>query len=317
MRNIKYLDILKQAALITWKDKFLWFFGFLVFLGSIGSNFDLGGNDESDKQQRLQFVGDFFEKNPDIFVSLGLLLIVFVVTLFLLRILAIASLIRSVNDLNLYRQLSLKIILKQSIPYLKRLLLLELLVSLSLIAVLATVAMPVLYLFSLNAGVLAYLAMTIAVVIVLPLVILAHYLIKYATFYVVLVDAGLKMALESAYVVFAKNIAESLAMSLSVVVAIFCLLASALLIGIFSAGIFGLLGFLAYLIFAKIGAIVVLCIGIVTCIAILGVLFSWFTSFMYTAWLLFFQQIAFEKNGEEKVLEELESVEEVPSPEAV
>jgi hypothetical protein len=313
MKKIPYLDILKSAFLITWKNRFLWFLGFLVFLGSITSNFNLNDNSVIEQGQDTAVVATFVQHNP----SASLILTVIMIALFLLRITAMAGIVKAINDINLYRQLSIVAILGEAKKYLGRLLLLELLIGVALAVVSLILAVPVIYLFALKAKLLAIGILILAIAIILPLLILAFYLYKYASLYIILANEKIKIALEMAYVVFAKNIKESLMLSLMVVAGNLLLVMAIFFLIIPLAIVFAPLGLLAYWIFAKIGAFVVLTIAISCYALLITVIISWYEAFLQAVWLFFFQQIAFEKDKEKKILEKLEVEGSVPNPEAV
>ena len=80
---------------------------------------------------------------------------------------------------------------------------------------------------------------------------------------------------------------------------------------------FASFGFLAYFIFAKVGAIVVLIIGIIFGIVILLIISSACATFIQVAWVLFFQEISLEKQKIKLMVEKIETEAEVPNPEIV
>lgn len=314
MKKIQYQDILKQALLLTWRNKFLWFFGFLTFLGSITSNADFLGDNTTNQTKMPTSVSSFIEQHPWIFFGLIVLLIIVAITLFLLRLIATAAIIKSADNIELYKQLSLKAIFIEAKLSLWKLFLLELIISLSLGLIIALLSFPITYLFFLKAKLFAFLMLATAILIVLPLLVLAYYLRKYAYFYIVLGNFNIKASLEMAYTKFTTNIKESLLMGvvtfatglLSIIIVPAIILTLALVLAPF--------GILAYFLSAKIGVIITLAIGIIFAIVILLTVFSWYSCFLQTAWLLFFQQISFEKIDEEKVPEK-KVEEKVPSPE--
>ena len=318
MKDIQYFDILKNAFLVTWKNKFLWFFGFLVFLGSFGSNLNMNnGSAIVEQGKKIKIISTLIQNNPNLFTALSFILVLIIIALFLLRIIAVAGIVKSVNNVNLYRQLSVVAILKEAKKYLWRLLLLEFLVGIVLVLVTLVLATPVLYLFALNAKLLASCALVAAIVIIVPLIILAYYLHRYASFYIILANEKLGMSLESAYAIFAKNIKESLVMGLLTIVTSFLSLAVIIFSFVFLAIVFAPLSLIAYLIFAETGAMVFLIIAILLCIIVFCAIFSLYESFLQAAWLLFFQQIALEKHKEKKISEKLEVEGKIPSPEVV
>lgn len=317
MKNIKYFDILKNASLITWKNKFLWFFGFLIMLGSISSNLNINNKGTSNSENEIKVIAAFVQNNPKLALLASLVLVVVVVVLFLLRIMASAGIVKSVNDINLYRQLSIISILKESKKYLGRLIGVEIIIGFSLVIVGFVLSVPVLYLFALKAKTLAILIMILAISIALPLIVLAYYLIKYASFYIILTNERIKVSIELAYTLFAKNMKEGFLMTAISIAVSLLLVAIIILIILPIAIIFAPLGFAAYLIFAKMGATLVFMVSAACYGLIVSVTISWYEAFLQTSWLLFFQQIAFEKHGEKKLAEEVKVEVKMPSPEVI
>lgn len=313
MKKIPYLDILKSALLVTWKNRFLWFLGFLVFLGSITSNFNLNDSNVTEQGKEVALVSTFIQHNPGV----SFVLTVIAILLFLLRIAAIAGIVKAISDINLYRQLSIVGILMEVKKYLGRLLLLELIIGISLALISLILAVPVVYLFALKAKLLAIGILILAIAIILPILVLAYYLHKYASLYVILANEKIKIALESAYVVFAKNIKEGLMMSLIVIVSNLLLITAIFFLIIPLAIVFAPFGILAFWIFAKTGALVVMTIAILCFALLITVIISWYETFLQATWLFFFQQIAFEKDKEKKIPEKLKVESAVPSPEVV
>ncbi len=317
MKNINYLEIIKQAFWMTWKNKFLWIFGFLIFLGSISPNTNLQGGRFGEESKKMQVMTDFAQAHPDIFIALSVFSVIALIAFFLLKIIATVAITKSADNIALYKQLSLWSIFLESKKFLRRLLFLELLVGLALGLIVAVMSVPIVYLFMLNPSTLAFIVLGIAIIILIPLLILAFYLRNYAYLYIILGDFKIKSAMESAYVLFAKNIKESLLFGLLNIGMEFLFLLSLLLALIVVVVVLAPLGFIAYFLFSNIGASTFLVIGIVALIAIVIALFSWYSAFLQTAWLLFFQQISFEKSREKKLTEKQELEGKVPNPEVV
>lgn len=316
-KNISYFDILKQAALLTWKNRFLWFFGFLIMLGSMGSNFNTGNNESTQQNLNMQFLPDMFKDSPALFIAVIIVVVVVGIILFLLRIVATAGIIKSVNDIKLYSQLSIGAILRESKKYLGRLLLLEILVGLVLAVIAVVLAVPVVYLFAIKVKFLAWAIMAVAIMIILPLIVLAYFLLKYASFLIVLVDEKIRMSLELAYAIFLKNIKESFLMGIFLIVTSLLLtmiLAAALFVAVV---VFAPFGLIAYWAFAKMGAIIVAIVAVLFLVVALTMIMSWYYAFLNAAWLLFFQQIAFQKQDDKNMLEEKEVEGKLPTPEVV
>lgn len=313
MKKIQYFDILKQAFFLTWENKFLWIFGFLVLLGSVSSNLDVYGKQSEQNSSAAAFI----QQHPGLFVTMGIFMVAIAIVFFLLKIMATVAIMKSANNIVLYKQLSIKAIFVEAKKYLWRMLLVKIAISISLLAVVMVVIVPVLYLFFLKANFFAYLSLALAILIIFPLVILAYFLQRFASLYVAIGNFEIRMALESAYGIFSENIKASLLMGLiTILLSLLLLLALPVLI-LLVALIVLIPGFLAYLIFAKIGAIVFLIIGALSVTVVLLTLLSGYAAFVQVVWLQFFQQIAFEKHKEKKVVENLEAEGSVSSPEAV
>lgn len=317
MKKINYLEILKRAFLLTWENKFLWFFGFFIFLGSFGSNLDVVFRGMGQKNQDPQFLLDFAQKNPNLFLAISAALFIFGIVIFLLKVVSVVALVKSASNIKLYSQIPSLKILVEAKKYLWKLVLLGLLIGCGIFVVATLLIIPIAYLFIIKAEMFAIMMAILAFVMLLPLLAMAIYLSKYAYFFVILGDFGIKDSLELAYVTLAKNIKESLVMgaiSLGFSMAIMIVLAS---IGIIILAIFVALGFLANLFFANAGMIAVAVVGGLTVIFFLVAVLSWCAAFIQTLWLLFFQEITFEKDREKKVTQKVEIDVEVANPEVI
>ncbi|NTW26851.1 MAG: hypothetical protein HGA36_00800 [Candidatus Moranbacteria bacterium] len=317
MEKQQYLDILRKAFFLTWENKFLWFFGFLIMLGSVSSSWDLNDKGSVGENETVQMLTTFAQNHVGLVATLGTTFFFIAIALFLLRIVATVAIIKSANDINLYKQMSVVAILKEARQYLWKLLALEMLIGITLLITFLLLATPVIYLFTLKAKTLAFLALFLALAITIPLLILSFYLNKYASFYIVLVNGKIRMALEAAYEIFAKNIKMSLVMGLVMIVTCLIMLIAVLFLGLMLAIVCLPIGFGAYLLFAKTGIVVLGIVVAVIFAATCTVVFSWYAAFLQTVWLMFFQQIAMMKNNEKKIQEEIEIEGEIPNPEIV
>ncbi|EKE19631.1 MAG: hypothetical protein ACD_8C00131G0001 [uncultured bacterium] len=317
MKKINYLEIIKRAFLLSWRNKFLWVFGFFIFLGSMGSNSDVIFRQLAidENNQNTQVFFDFAQKDPGLFMVIGLLLLIFGIMVFLLKIVSVTAVIKSANNIKLYSQLPLLKIFNESRKYLWKLLLLGILIGLSLFAIAILLIIPIFYLFIIKAQLFGFMMTFLAFVIFVPLVVLGVYLNKYAYLFLILGDFGIRTSLELAYVTLAKNIKESLIMGVISLGLGMLVMILTMVVGVFIFGLVGTLGFLANMLFAKIGMIVVGTIGGIFGGIVLVSLLSWYAVFMQTTWLLFFQEISFEKDKEKKkTMERVEAGMEVSDP---
>ena len=314
MKPIKYLELLKQSLIITWKNKVLWIFGFFSLLGT-SFNFKWTADDKNNNNAGESII-NFMQQHPGIFIGICIALVALCIIFVILKLIGNAAIIKSANNIAVYSQSTFPKIFSEAKKYVWPMFLLGFIVTISLAAIFFVMLVPILFLFLLKAYVLAVLILLVAIVIIIPLAIIAYFLQRFGYYYVVLGNMKTRMALESAYGIFRKNVRESLLMclvgiGLNMLVAM-VVLACLLIIAIVAAPF----GFLAYLIFLKAGAIAVVIIAGVIALIILVALLSWYASFMQTFWVLFFQQISLEKK-EKKTIEELEAEIKVPSPEVI
>jgi hypothetical protein len=317
MKKIQYLDILKRAFLMTWNNKFLWVFGLFVFLGSLNSNLNFNTGKVSETNEKFQSVVNFMQSNPRTSLALGLMFLLVAIVFFLMRFLGMAAIIKSANNISVYSQSKIRAVFSEAEKYLWRLLLLEIIVNLALLVVIIILVFPISYLFALKANTLAILSGIIAVVIFVPLLLIAYFLRRYAYFYIVLGDMKIRMSLELAYSLLRKNIRESLIMGCTTIAAAVVFLAAAFIFIAASVIMIVAIGLALYFLLTKIGAVIVFVAGGITGIILLLILFSWYSSFVQTIWVLFFQEISLEKQPEKKLEEKVDSAEKIPTPEAI
>ena len=314
MKQIAYLEIIKQAAQITWRNKFLWVFGLFVFLGSIIFVFSW----ESDpKSKQEEILSDFAQKNPDIFLAVILAITIIAVALFLLRLLGNASLIKSANNIAVYKQTSFKNIISETKKYIGRLFLLEIIIDLVLGIIMIVLITPVFYLYTVKALVFCIISAIVAVIIGVGLIITAYFLRRYAYFFIVLGNVKMVASLEMAYSLLKKNIKESLLMvCFSLAISMLILFCFFLLFIILFAILF-FLGLLASFLLAKSGLIAFVIVWVILVLVFFIILFSVYLAFLQTVWTFFFQEISLEKKDKTGLAEELEAAEKIPASEII
>jgi len=317
MKSINYFDILKKALLLTWNNKFLWVFGLIVSLGTFGSNPSMRNAENASTKEEFQFLANVMSSHQTLFMFVGGIVIFVMVVLFFLRIVATAAIIKSVGDINFYRQMGVVRIFHEARRYFWRILFFELLISFVFVCIVIILAIPTVYLFALNARLLGYFALAGMFFILVPLMILAFYIGRYGKMYIVLLDNEVKSSAEAAYFVFRKNIKESLKMGIiSFGLEVFLLIAviaSILLLVL----LFAPLAFASYLFSAQIGVTIIIALGSLVGITVILCLVSWYESFSQAAWVFFFQEVAFEKKEDQKKMEKVELEEGITIPEAV
>jgi len=291
VKKVPYLDIFKEGLLVTWKNKFLWFFGVIIVFASIVPNIN---NIFSQQNGKYFLFVAFFQKKQQLVSMLGLFFAIASLVFFFLKTLATISITKSLNNLELYRQLSISAITKDAMLYLLRVLLVDIISGFALLVLFFVIFLPVAYLFSIDAQMFAIAMGVLAIAIFLALIFVVFYLHKYATFYVVLVNKKIKAAFELASNLFLANVKEELSMipcyfagmMLFVFVAVLAVSFFGLIILFFiTLGGFDLSGTASFLV----GCYVALFASVVVFIL------SIYVIFLQSIWLLFFKHIATER----------------------
>jgi len=302
-KEIKYLQILKDSWRIIWNNKYLWWFGFFIALGSGGgfnsqlpmnNNGDWEEKTEAGREEILSFINSHFE-----WIATGLIILAAIaIALLVLRIISQAAIIKSVDDIEKGGGSNFSIGFKKGRKYFWKLLAIDLILGFFTLGILIVLFLPVVFLFHAKSYIAASLLLILAILIFIPLVILVSFLKKYAHFYLVLAKSGIGSSIENAYQVFRKNILSSLIMALLLlVIGVIAGIAMVMLI-LPLALVFIFMGLILYLLLAKIGIFIAAVLGVLILILIIFLLSSIVTSFYQTAWLLFFQEIAALKSKE-------------------
>lgn len=304
MQDINYFKLFKQALSLTWKNKFIWWLGFFMLLGSfsLNSNFEKEPTQQSLALQEKAF--NFLQTHLFLTISLAIILFCLLLFLFLLRIAAKAALIKALTNLEFYAKQSLKLNLKNGLEHLSGLFYLELLLGLTAIFLFLVLTVPVAFLFSFKATFFAFFATFLALLIFLPTMIAIYFIHTYAYFYKVLGNLPLFAAIENAYYLFKNNLKKSLSM-LFFFFLFNLLFMSALLLSIILIALLALvLGAIPILFLPKVVLITLAVLCALLLFVILVVVLSFWEACKQTAWFLFFQQIAplIKKNNEETIL---------------
>lgn len=301
MSEIQYLTILKKSFSVSWKNKFWWLFGFLIFLGAAVEKLNLY------KENFLinTGLGQYFNQGGKEAISMSLLLLVIILVFFyVLRILSSIALIRAINNPVLYKQLKYTAVFFEARNFLGRLAGLDCLLDFTGVVIFLALLTPIALLFSLKAVLLGTIVSFVAFLILAPLLILIFFLKKFSFMALVLADLKVREALEIAYEIFLKQLKQSLLMGLSVLTTGLGVLLLLILI---------VLPLTAVNLFVPIvlwpaGVVVFVGLGL---IFLISLVFSVYIVFVQVVWLNFFSGIAMQKSknsepGKEKVVEENE-----------
>jgi MFS family permease len=319
MKKVDYLEIIKKSWKITWKNKFLWWFGLFLALGG-GASFNFPGNSEWNNKigENEDKVASFINQHWQIIIVAIVLAVILGLALFVLSLISKAGLIKTLDKIEKNLSGNFKEGFREGKKYFWKILAVGLILGIFIFALLVVLSFPVIFLFYVKSVVLGILFAFLAVAIFIPLVILASFIGKYSIFYLVLSDLGIKASIENGYQVFKKNILASVIMALFFIpinIILFVMAAiSFLIVGL----IFLPIGIMLYLALAKIGVIVAVALGGFIFVIFLILVNSVFQVFYQTVWFLFFKEIAsvkMEEKVEENVVEIVEK--NIPTPEEV
>lgn len=291
-----------ESLKITWKNKRLWWLGFFVTLGSVGQGFSYTTDAEKNGSIQMEKVSDFIQANVGISIAIAGAALVIFLGLLALRIFSQAALIRTLADLPVFATMPVKSLLKEGRHFFWRILGIDILLVTALLLVLLALSMPVFFLASLKSNILAAMVAGVALLIFLPLAVMAYFVHILAYPYAVIADFGVRKSLEAAYLLWRSNMGKSIIVALILGLIGFAFLATVIMALILLAIPFAVAGALSYLMFAQSGLFAIIGIGIVVLLAALLGTQSVLAVFSQCVWVLFFKQRAMHKAPREDSL---------------
>ncbi|MCX6761525.1 MAG: hypothetical protein NTY33_01600 [Candidatus Moranbacteria bacterium] len=312
MPNIDYLKIFRDAWKITWKNRFLWWFGLFLLMPGISNPNYFSTSDKQSKESwqaaaEKVHLQDFISKHAALIATIiGILAILFLVFL-VLGFISRGALIKSTQKILKNEPAGFMSGFRDGKKYFWKLFSILFFSGLAVFACIIILAIPIIILFVAKAYIIGGILAFLAVLILIPLLILCKYLQVYASFYAVLADLRPWLAVENAYALFKKNILASIIMSLLFIplgiLSFLVLIAIALAVLI----VFGLIGLVLFFALKNTGAIIAIILGLLVFIPAAILFYSIFSAFSEVAWVLFFHVIATPKEKEkveEKISEE-------------
>jgi hypothetical protein len=311
-KEIPYVEILKQAARIIWRNKFLLWFGVLMALGSPGS-FNIGNSE--DWNGKGDAAKNFMETHWQLVLAVGLILFAVGIALFLISLIGKAGLVRSVSLIAQNKKMNFREGWKTGKRYMWNLFKLFLLIFSATIIIVLILAIPVIFLAVKGSWMSAVLVGLLAVAIFIPLAFVLALTNIFAEFYIVLSDLKVWSAVEAGYNLLLKNIKDSIVFSLLI-------LAVNIAAGIILLPVLGVVllvlvpsGMLFYYL-SKIVFGIFLVFAILLFVAFALFISSIFLTYKTTAWTLFFREIAkVESEEAAKIIEEESEKEIAAAPE--
>jgi hypothetical protein len=311
-KEIPYVEILKQAARIIWRNKFLLWFGVLMALGSPGS-FNIGNSE--DWNGKGDAAKNFMETHWQLVLAVGLILFAVGIALFLISLIGKAGLVRSVSLIAQNKKMNFREGWKTGKRYMWNLFKLFLLIFSATITIVLILAIPVIFLAVKGSWMSAVLVGLLAVAIFIPLAFVLALTNIFAEFYIVLSDLKVWSAVEAGYNLLLKNIKDSIVFSLLILavniaagIILLPVLGVALLVLVPSGMLFYYLSKIVFGIF--------LVFAILLFVAFALFISSIFLTYKTTAWTLFFREIAkVESEEAAKIIEEESEKEIAAAPE--
>ena len=296
--SIDYITLIKEAFSLVWHHRFLWWFGLLIALGGIDTwqfSYDTSHQTTSPNelnQWGLQTFSALAQHHAHWIITGIILLGVLGIFLYIIRLLSLAGLFLSVQELLQNKTTTFRKGFHQARPFVKPLFVLHLFIVGILLILSFALATPGLLLLNTAAThAFSFIAFSLAFVIAIPLFITFIFIRRFGEIYLVLGKLSVRGALDAAYELFRKNIAKTLFM------AILLLLAQILFTSLFFFALLILLliGVALGLLLAAIHGIVLgifLVTGFFCVLALFLIVQSFLQAFINTAWLLFFRNIA-------------------------
>jgi hypothetical protein len=307
MPNIDYLGIFKDSWHLTWKKKYLWWFGLLAsFSSGVGNVFNYSGSDQDKKAV------EYLHQNVRLSLLIIFLFAAIFLALFILGIIGRGALIKSIDQETKNKSENFKSGFKEGKKYFWRLFLLSTVLFLLLLVSIIVLAVPVVFLFYQGAQFLGALLAVFAVLIFIPLVILVYFARIYGYLYIVLGKLSPFSALEAAYSLFSKNILSSIILALLFIPVTLAMGLAILSIVISTGLVFLIIGLLTYTALGQAGAITIISLAVLFFLAAVLFLQSIYETFAQTAWIKFFYIIASPKETEPVESEEPEKIDTLP-----
>ncbi|MDI6777770.1 MAG: hypothetical protein QMD77_01115 [Patescibacteria group bacterium] len=300
-KEIPFIEILKEAAQIVWKNKFLLWFGVLMALGSPGS-FNAGNSE--DWNGKGDAAKNFMETHWQLVLGIGLVLFAVGVALFLLSLIGKAGLVKSANLIAQNKKTTFRTGWGEGKKYLWKLFKLFLLFFFATIIIVSVLALPVVFLAIKGSWVSALVMGLLAIAIFVPLVFILALTNIFAEFYIILSELKVWSAVEAGYNLLLKNIKSSIIFSLLILVV--SIAAGMVFLPLFGVTLLILVpaGILFYYM-NKIAFGIFLALAILLFLAFALFVSSIFLTYKATAWTLFFREIAkVESEETAKALEE-------------
>lgn len=297
-----YFKIFWRAWQITWRNRYLWWFGFFVAFSEISFSLILVNDKENSLPVQQKFI-HFISQNTSWAVGIGLLILLVYLLLISLNVIGRGALIGSINKHLQNKPANFKLGIAIGKKYFWRILFLGLTLSLLSFFIIVVMIAPVSFLFFNHNYIIGTLMAILATFILVPVFILFFYLKIFGFLYIVLGDLTFWSAMENAYQLFQKNILSSLGILLLFIPVCLFWLAIIFLVAVPLIIVILAIASLSFLIAGKAGALVIVLIGLAGFLAFIFFTDIIYKTFAQAVWVLFFREIARPKIKEEAIKE--------------
>jgi len=302
--KINYLEIIKKAAVIVWRNKFLWWFGFFVLISATsGSFFQYSPREQVIEKQKIF---EFIAAHREWIIFGGLAALAVWIILLIVGITGKGALIKSINNIVEKKESSFKIGWKEGKKYFWKIFLIGFLAGIFILALLIMFIIPIGFLFFNKAYLLGGILSFLAIIIFIPVVFLVSFIRIYGYLYAVLGDLSLRDSLENAYALLQKNITPSILLSLVFLIVGALVTLAAIVVIIPLVIIFLIIGALLFLLAKQIGIIITAAMALFFILIFMFLGGSAYQAFTHAVLVLFFREIAtpkVEEKAEEPVKE--------------
>lgn len=285
--KIDYIKILKDSFVIVWKKKILLVFGLLIAIGNV-NGFYSNSQEKNDVDIRFE---EIVSGNMTLIYLALSLFIVIVIILIALKVISEAAIIKFAG-LTLYSEkMGFRELFKEGKKYALKLILIDVILVVSVLVLLLTLAVPIIFLFSMKIYPLAIVMGLLALFLLIPVFAIVYYIREYSYVFAVISDTSVKYSIEKGYQTFKDNIISSLVFSLILLMITFLSIVFLLTFLLPVAIVIGIPGIIASIAFSKGVGVVFLIVGVIIFIVALIIMQSFLRTYCLVAWVLFVKEL--------------------------
>lgn len=217
----QYVDAAKAAFSRIWNNKWLWFWGIFLPMGAgVSGNFNFGNNDFGENEQVDGYVGDAFTTIKDflfenlVWIVLGVLLLIALnIIIWIVSAIARSGVIQAIHQLQTPTEaltFGFKDIWHKGKKDALKIITIDVLIFVGILIIVLILATPIVVLGVSGNFVGAIMIGIMALILMIPIMILASYLKQTGVIIAVLSEEKARKSIEGGYSLVSKNIVEAL-----------------------------------------------------------------------------------------------------------